>query len=334
MMRLSFTLSGFDPLAADAAIVAAADACGLDGVWCAEHVGHRDAVVRSALWLERTQELEIGLIGLSAASRHPGMTAMELASLAEAGGGRIRAAIGLGAAEMIATIGGGSRSVEAVVRYHAALTAALSGDEVTVDADDFPFDRFRLHGGPAPVAIDLMAVRPRMVRAAAEHADGVLLSARASCEYLRDTVATVTDVRERAGRSREGFRVTAAVFAYVGDDLALGAQRLAATIGQLDPSTGDHLARGVLPDGAMVAAVQREGAPGLRQLLTPEVVGGLALLSMPSELPAALRRFEDTGIDELSLVLVNDPAEVLDVTRELVAARAALSERTARGEDG
>lgn len=320
-MRLSLMLSGFEPFEHDAAMVEAAEDRGLDGVWCAEHVGHRDAVVESAVWLERTQSLAVGLLGLSAASRHPGMTAMELSSLAHLGRGRVRVAVGLGAADMIATIGGAPRTVDSVLRYRAALARALSGEEVTLDADGFAFDRFRLHGGGAPVAIDMMAVRPRMLRAAAEHADGVVLSARASLEYIRDAVATVAEVREQAGRDRDGCRVTAAVFAYVGDDLDRGAARLAATIGKLDASTGDHLARGVLDEGAMVAAVERGGAPALQALLTPEVVGRLALLSTPATLADRLREFEATGIDELSLVLVNDPADRGEAIRAVVAAR-------------
>ena len=56
----------------------AADEAGLDGVWVAEHIGFHDAVVPAALYLRETQRLEVGLVGLSTATRHPGMTAMEL----------------------------------------------------------------------------------------------------------------------------------------------------------------------------------------------------------------------------------------------------------------
>ena len=71
-MRLSVSFSGFGGLADTLPIVDAAEEHGLDGVWTAEHLGFHDAVVPSALYIGRTSRIEVGLVGLSTASRHPG----------------------------------------------------------------------------------------------------------------------------------------------------------------------------------------------------------------------------------------------------------------------
>ncbi len=82
-MSLTFTNLGRLQLTLPA--VLAAEEAGLDGVWSAGRVGFHDAVVPSALYLCATPHLEVGRVALSIASRHTGITAMELLSLSEIG---------------------------------------------------------------------------------------------------------------------------------------------------------------------------------------------------------------------------------------------------------
>src|SRR4249919_1186256 len=72
-MRLSLAFSGFGPLAGSVDAVRAAEDVGLDGVWTAEHLGHHDAIVPSAMYLQATERVEIGMVGFSGASGDPGL---------------------------------------------------------------------------------------------------------------------------------------------------------------------------------------------------------------------------------------------------------------------
>lgn len=96
IVRLSLSFTGFGGILASLPTVRAADECGFDGLWYAEHICAHDAVVPATVFLRETERLEVVLMGISAAGRHPGLTAMELASLAEIAPGRVRAAIGTG----------------------------------------------------------------------------------------------------------------------------------------------------------------------------------------------------------------------------------------------
>ena len=71
-MRLSLGFTGFGPLEGTVEAVQVAEGVGFDGVWTAEHLGHHDAIVPSTLYLQATERIEIGMVGFSAASRHPG----------------------------------------------------------------------------------------------------------------------------------------------------------------------------------------------------------------------------------------------------------------------
>jgi alkanesulfonate monooxygenase SsuD/methylene tetrahydromethanopterin reductase-like flavin-dependent oxidoreductase (luciferase family) len=81
---------GIGPIESTLWAARAAERFGLGGVWSAEHIGFHDAIVPSALYLRETERLEIGVVGISTAGRHPGLIAMELSSLAELGPGRVR----------------------------------------------------------------------------------------------------------------------------------------------------------------------------------------------------------------------------------------------------
>ena len=131
-LRISLAFTGMGPIAPTLPAVRAAEQNGLDGVWHAEHFGYHDAFVPAALSLAQTANIEVSLVGLSGAGRHPAVTAMELASLAEIAPGRMRAAVGTGDPGLVATLGAPRDTplarTEALVRsLRAALTQRTSG---------------------------------------------------------------------------------------------------------------------------------------------------------------------------------------------------------------
>jgi alkanesulfonate monooxygenase SsuD/methylene tetrahydromethanopterin reductase-like flavin-dependent oxidoreductase (luciferase family) len=121
---------GISPIDSTLPAVRAAEHFGLDGIWSAEHIGFHDAIVPSALYLRETEQLEVAVVGISTAGRHPGLIAMELSSLAELGPGRVRVQVGTGDPSLVAKLGKEvvrpARSTEELVQ---ALRAALGGDE-------------------------------------------------------------------------------------------------------------------------------------------------------------------------------------------------------------
>jgi 5,10-methylenetetrahydromethanopterin reductase len=327
-MRVSLVFTGFAPIATTLPAVLAAERHGLDGVWSAEHIGFHDAIAPSALYSRETERLEIGLVGLSPAARHPGLLAMELASLAELAPGRVRVQVGTGDPSLVAKLGkpvrAPVRSTESFVR---ALRDALAGSDMNVEYPDYVFRGFKLASlAPAP-RIDVMAVRPRMVELAARIGDGVSLSVGGSHAYLRETVAAVERVLAAHDRPRADFRVTALALGVIAKDISSARAQVVPLMAMGEPGMVEHLARGVLAPGELTGAAARGGPFASAKLFTPEAVDQLALVSTPDELPAALERYAATGIDELAVGVFAAPDDVPAIVRDLAQARRELGRK-------
>jgi alkanesulfonate monooxygenase SsuD/methylene tetrahydromethanopterin reductase-like flavin-dependent oxidoreductase (luciferase family) len=324
-MRLSLCFMGIAPIASTLPAVLAAERYGLDGVWSAEHIGFHDAIVPSALYLRETERLEVSVVGISTAGRHPGLIAMELSSLAEIGPGRVRVQVGTGDPSLVAKLGRKiekpARSTEALVT---ALRDALAGREMNLEHPDHAFRGFQVTPIASPPPVDVMAVRPLMVRTAARFGDGISISMGASPAYLAQTVRDVERELADRGRDRARFRIAAAALGVIADDPDAACRQVAPLFSLFEPSMLEYLARGVLAPGALVGAARSGEPAAVIELLTPEVIGAMALVATPESLGTALERYAATGIDELAVSIAAAPEEQAGVVEQLARARAAV----------
>jgi alkanesulfonate monooxygenase SsuD/methylene tetrahydromethanopterin reductase-like flavin-dependent oxidoreductase (luciferase family) len=321
-VRISLSFIGIAPIESTLPAVRAAEQFGLDGVWSAEHIGFHDAIVPSALYLRETERLEVGVVGICTASRHPGLTAMELSSLAELGPGRIRVQVGTGEPSLVAKLGKGierpARSTEAFVK---ALRDALAGREVNVEHADYAFRGFKVTPLAPPPAVDVMAIRPLMVRTAARVGDGLSISIGASPTYLAETVRDAERELAAQGRDRASFRITAVTLGVIAKDLETARQQVSPIFTMLEPATAEYLARGVIEPGSLVGAAQSEGALGVVKYFTPEVIDAIALVSTPDTVGDAIARYAATGIDELAVSIFAAPEDQPAIVEQLARAR-------------
>jgi alkanesulfonate monooxygenase SsuD/methylene tetrahydromethanopterin reductase-like flavin-dependent oxidoreductase (luciferase family) len=313
---------GIAPIESTLPAVLAAERLGLDGIWSAEHIGFHDAVVPSAVFLRETERLEVGVVGISTAGRHPGMIAMELSSLAELGPGRVRVQIGTGDPSLVAKLGKRvERPARSTEEFVHALRDALAGQEMNAEYPGYAFHGFKVNPLAPPPAVDVMAVRPLMVRTAARVADGLSISMAASNAYLADTVRDVERELAARGRDRAAFRISAVVLGVISEDPEPARRSAAPLFTIFDPEMLEYLARGVIEPGALVSAVESGGVPAAMQVLTPEVVDGIALVATPDRLGEALERYAATGIDELAVSIFAAPEEQPAIVEQLAAAR-------------
>jgi len=320
-MRLSIGFTGFAGLESTMPAVLAAEEAGLDGVWTAEHIGFHDAVVPSTMYMRATRRLEIGLVGLSTAARHPGLLAMELLSLSEIGPGRVRVAVGLGDPTLVAKLGRQiSKPLAATTAFVTSLRDALRGGDMKVEHPEFRFEGFRANPMGPPPPVDVMAIRPKMTALAARVGDGISISVGASRTYLRDTVKAVEQEIAAAKRDRAAYRITAMALGIVASDLDAACGPVAAMLSMFPQATAEYLARGAVPPGSLVEA-EKKGPMAVMKMWNRESIGKIALLSTPDGLSGALASYAETGIDELSLVLIADPDAQPEIVRRLAAAR-------------
>lgn len=302
-MRISLGFTGYDPFPGNLLAARRADTAGFDGIWQAEHIGSQDGLVAGAAFAAATSHLDIGVMGLSTAGRHPGMTAMALSTMSELAPGRIRAAIGTGVPEMIATVGAQiRRPVTNILSFHDDLSRALRGEELTRN-DGFVFDGFSVPARAQPAAIDVLGMRPRMVEAAARHADGLVLSAGSGPAYLHGIDEQIRPILAEGGRRREDFRVTVVGAVFVGDGSQTGYQRAIERMYKWEPRVQAYLTGGQISEDDLESAWT---AGRLEDLFTPSVVESLVIISEPDELrariPEAVERYAENGVDDLILM--------------------------------
>lgn len=168
---------------------------GFRSVWCSEDYFATGGVAGAAAILGATEQLRVGTGLLSAYARHPGLTAMEAATLASVHPGRFRLGLGAGGLGWLDQQGiRHPRPLSAIRGSVGAIRSLLAGEEISGEYGGFQHDRIRLEfPPPEPPPIFIGATGPKMTALAGEVSDGLLLSVFSTPEFVRiqnDIVAT------------------------------------------------------------------------------------------------------------------------------------------------
>ena len=321
-MRLSLTFTGFGALASNLPAVKAAEEAGFDGVWYAEHICMHDGIVPATAFLCATERIEVGVVGLSIAGRHPGLTAMELASMAELAPGRVRAAVGLGVPEMVAKLGKKiTQPLAETTQLVQSLRAALAGLDLNYERPGYRFEQYKLNPMAPPPPIDVMAVRPEDGRDR-RHDRGRYLAVHRGLPHLH---------RRRRGPLRGRPRTGGPLPGRLPHHRRRGRGRHRQHRRRLHAGGRDPVVvrsrhhrvpgPGAVPDGAITEAVARGGPFEAISLFTEEVVSELAIVAPPDGLGPVLKRYADLGVDDLAIVPLNAPPQIPDIVRQFAAAR-------------
>ncbi len=321
------SLSNEDPVAVTLALVAEAERLGYDEVSLPESRLFRSVTSVAAGALVATERIVVRIGIANPVFRNPVVLALEAATLADLGPGRLR--FGVGAADWTVRALGMepegwlpfTNTVEAITairRLTAGETLGFVPDTFDASAD------LRLDLPTVPVPVDVGAVNRRMMEASGEHADGVQLGAITSVGYTRWATARLAEGARRAGRTVDELLVSANVLTSVDRD------RRAARAA-VRPVLAYYLARveGVVvtesgADPAAVeavrAAVSEHGVEAGAAAISEELIDVFAAAGTVDDVVAALAPFADAGLD-LPLVWYTfgpDQAESIRVLAEQV----------------
>ncbi len=190
-----------------------------------------------------TNSLQLSTGVTNPVTRHPAVTAGAIASVQSVSGGRAQLAIGRGDSAL-AHLGRGPAGVGRFERYLETLQSYLRGDEVPFDDLDFgeavapPVDELELAATAGTstiswlpskrpkVPVEVAATGPRVIAAAARHADRILFALGASPDRLRWGMDTARQARLDAGLDPEAIAYGAYVNVVCHDDVA-AARKLA-----------------------------------------------------------------------------------------------------------
>ncbi|MER5422972.1 LLM class F420-dependent oxidoreductase [Streptosporangium roseum] len=290
--RWGMTVPFYDrTLAESRELVAELPALGYTDVWSAE-VNGVDGFVPLALAAEWAPGVRLGSAIVPVSTRGPGLLAMSAATLADLAPERFVLGIGASSPAIVERWNAGE-FVKPFARTRDTLRflkKALAGEKVTERYETFEVKGFRLERAPkVPPKIVLAALRPRMLRLAAEEADGAITN------WL--SPQDVRKVRSEIGPDTE---LIARLFVCVSEDAEkvreLGRRMLAGYLTvPVYAAFHDWLGRGEVlrPMHEAWAAGDR---PAALRAIPDEVVDALIVHGDAATCRARIRQYVDNGL--------------------------------------
>ena len=264
--------------------IVAAEDLGYDYCQVADEGLMADVYTVLGMAAARTSRIRLGA-ATNGYTRHPAATAAALATLDHLSGGRAFVTLVAGGTMVLGPLGIERTAPFTVMTETVEVLRRLwSGEPITWQGRRFALREARLHvDGPIDIPI-LMAVRgPRLLRAAGEVADGVVLMAKSD---LGDALAEVN--AGRAGRAGGFARVYLDRLAYTPEMLD-EARHLYSYAGMDAP---DRMLRNLGLDDAEIAAIREAAAAGgpaaAADLVTEEMVGAFQIAGTPEQCRTAL----------------------------------------------
>ena len=279
---------------------------GVDQLWVIEDCFFTAGASLAAAALAATERLTVGIGILPAVARNPAITAMELATLAQLGPGRLIAGIGHGVQDWMEQIG--ARTPSPLTTLEEVLTAVrrlLRGEEVSVEGREVQLRGVRLEAPPVDVPPVVAGVRgPKSMAVAGRSCDGVILVEGAG-------PAAARAARRLAG-DPEGWRVSTFTSLCIAPSREQAyewmAPLVAGWVRSANPTVGEH------PHFAEMQALLADG-------------GEAALAGMPRDWwldLAAVGTFDDAveHVQRLGEASVQDvaifPPEELDIAHGMI----------------
>jgi probable F420-dependent oxidoreductase len=300
-------------------IIAGLPALGYTDAWSAE-VNGSDAFTPLILTAQWASELRLGTAIVPVYTRAPGLLAMSAATLAGLAPGRFVLGIGTSSPVIVEKWNGipFDRPYQRAKDTLLFLREALTGAKVTREYPTFRVDGFRLESAPAtPPALALAALRPQMIKLAAEEAGTAITNWLAPKD--------VAKVRTAAGPDCE---LVARIFVCPTPDEGLAraiGRRMIAAYMTVPAYAAFHewLGRGeaMAPMQEAWAAGDRKGALAA---ISDDLVDDLVVHGSPRACRERVAEYHASGLDTPVIAVVappgTDAADVAGLVRELAPA--------------
>lgn len=281
------------------ALAQAAEAAGYDDLWLAD-AGGLDALTLVPMLLEKTEKIRVGIAVVPAYTRTPGVLASTLSVIGQAYPGRFVPGLGTSSHTIIENWHGlkFEKPLTRMKETVAIVRSMLAGEKTDFEGETLRSKGYRqmpLEGMP----IYLAALRPKMIEAAAEIADGVILNLfpRGALPKIMEHIAIGA---ERGGKKAEDVEVVCRHMMVVTDDKEAGRNAFRAQFASYysTPVYNKFLAWAGYEDAANEiregwAAKDRERTAAA---LPDELVDEIAMIGPADECQELMRGYADGGI--------------------------------------
>lgn len=317
-----------------------AEGLGFEALWLPNILAARDPFLALAPLALESRTIRMGPVAISPFELHPAKIANSLLTLNELSGGRANIVIGGGGGALIALNikpdrqSTHPRMVRGVRECVEFLRATATGEPLDFHGELYRVDGYRAGwaGSHAPPRIDIAANGPQMLKLAASHGDGVMLSDIA-VDRIDATLATLRDGLAAAGRPAGHFPVGNVIAWHVKADREaayLEARRKLWVRGiwerqRIEPwldAEDCDLVGARLP--ALAAAYARGDDPAtvVPRPILDRLAEGLTLVGDHSDVDRAVAKldsFATAGVDRIALRLYDEPEESIRLVAERVA---------------
>jgi 5,10-methylenetetrahydromethanopterin reductase len=313
--RFGISLDGADAPHLSSALVTEADRAGAASVWIASHLFHREPIACAAMSLAASRRTGIVLMAMSPYTVHPVYATMAAATLDEYFPGRVQLCFGAGAPRDLEAVGLSAEQPVLALRETIAISRALlAGETVSYVGRRFSASGRRLAGGARPLPIWLAASGPHTLELAGAAADGALISAATSPEFIRSSLEHVRRGERRTGRE---VQKAALVFCSVDDNERAARDRLRRPIAYI--LRGQHHARNLelagtqLDQAALARAFAAEDWTRVESLVTDDILRRHTAGGTPKQFAAALSAYREVGLDEVIVYGIRDREQMKNV---------------------
>jgi len=303
-----------------------AEADGYDGWWAVET--QIDPFLACAVAAERTENVEIGTGIAVALARNPMTVALQANDVQALSGGRF--ALGLGSQikphitrrYSMPWSKPAARMREFILAIRAIWETWGTGAALEFEGDFYTHTLMAPFFDPGPnphgnPPILLAAVGPLMTETAGEVADGVLIHGFSTERYLREaTLPALEKGFEKAGRTREGFEITAPAFVVARDTEEEIAEGVAFIKNQIAFYGSTPAYRPVLElhgwgdlQDELKAMTKRGEWDAMSELIDDEVLNTFAVVGTPEEAVAEIRRRYGDVATRIQLAMPEDRDE-------------------------
>ena len=277
-----------------------AEAAGLDAFFVAERCADSLALAHSALLA--TERITVGTAIANAGIRHPVLTAMSAATLAEESGGRFVLGLGVANAALNQDMLGlaATRPLQYMREYVGVVRSVLSGHEGPPPGDYFAVSGFVPDRAPAAqVPLFIAGLQPRMLALAGEVGDGVFLNLMTT-EQLPVACSQIDIGLDLAGRTRADIVIACLLPCCISADPEAAARAARQVVAgyAMHPAAGRLFATSGF--GAELLAIRdrlTSGDPDAAASVTDEMVDALVVHGTPDVLPERIKAYRDAGAD-------------------------------------
>jgi 5,10-methylenetetrahydromethanopterin reductase len=218
-MRSGVLLLGEHPPEQLINLVRLTEDLGYDVFWYADEKFYRDCYIGLALAAVNTRRIGIGVCVTDPYSRHPALTTVANATLAELAPGRVILGIGAGGSGFPAMGIEREKPVVAIREAIELVRELLTGETVDYQGDLIRFNHSRLNFAPRsdfPVYVGTMS--KLVLRLSGAAADGIMIGGYASPPGISQSMVHVREGADEAGRDLEGIEIISRVNVCIAED--------------------------------------------------------------------------------------------------------------------